>query len=218
MSKITYRMATVQDIPFLVDTIIEAEKSGTDILSYTTIFGLSEFQTREFISKMLAEEIDGCELSISSFLLAEVDGQTAGAVAAWLEGVGGTPSSLLKGNLLNYTLPKSVLKKARGVNSIIKTLYIENIYNTIQIGLVYVEANHRGQNIVSLLIDKQINNLVQLNTHPEAAYVQVFGGNDVAIRAYEKAGFRKTMTKDSNDEEILKYMPANTKILMKREL
>ncbi len=42
MSDFIIRPATIADAPFLAETIIEAEKSGTDKLSYTTIFGLSE--------------------------------------------------------------------------------------------------------------------------------------------------------------------------------
>jgi len=36
-----FQSASIKDLEFLVSTIIEAEKSGTDKLSYTTILGLS---------------------------------------------------------------------------------------------------------------------------------------------------------------------------------
>ena len=218
MDNLVFRNATKCDIPFLVDTTIEAEKSGTDILTYSTIFGLSEEKTRKYMAKMFAEEVDGCELSISSFLLAVVDDNVAAAVAAWIEGIEGIPSTVLKGNLLNYTLPKAALEKAMSLNSIVRELHIEYINNTIQIGLVYVAKSFRGQNLVALLIDKQIENLLKINTKPSAVYVQVFGNNLKAIRAYQKANFRKVLVKESTNINTLKYMPANRKILMKREL
>ena len=218
MDNLVFRNATKSDIPFLVDTTIEAEKSGTDILTYSTIFGLSEENTRKYMANMFAEEVDGCELSISSFLLAVVDDNVAAAVAAWIEGIEGIPSTVLKGNLLNYTLPKAALEKAMSLNSIVRELHIEYINNTIQIGLVYVAKSFRGQNLVALLIDKQIENLLKINTKPSAVYVQVFGNNLKAIRAYQKANFRKVLVKESTNINTLKYMPANRKILMKREL
>ncbi len=218
MDNFIFRNATINDISFLVETIIEAEKSGTDILTYSTFFGISEDETRKYLANMLEEEIDGCELSISSFLLAEYDNQVVAAVAAWIEGIEGIPSTVLKGNLLNYTLPKEALKKAISLNAMVRELHIEYIPNTIQIGLVYVDKAYRGQNLVSLLIDKQIENLIQKNTKPTGVYVQVFGNNLAAIKAYEKANFNRILEKQSSSKDILNYMPSDTKVLMKREL
>jgi N-acetylglutamate synthase-like GNAT family acetyltransferase len=101
MNTINIRRATINDIPFLTKSIIEAEMSGTDVLSYATIFGLNYTEITTFISEMLSEEIDDCEMSISSFLIAEINGQTAAALSGWLENANGIPSAVLKGNLLN---------------------------------------------------------------------------------------------------------------------
>ena len=216
MNEVIFRNATINDVPFLVDTIIEAEKSGTEILTYCTIFGLTEDEARKYIAEMLSEEIDGCELSISSFLLAEKNGQIAASVGAWIEGIEGIPSAILKGNLLNYTLPKKCIEHALALNTFVRELHIEYITNTIQIGLVYVAAAFRGQNLVSILIDEQVTRL-RIN-HPDISeiYVQVFGNNIPAIKAYEKAKFIKQLVKESSNKEINKYMPSETKILMKR--
>ena len=46
MDQFIIRPASSNDIPFLVDTIIEAEKSGTSILTYNTIFGLTEIEVK----------------------------------------------------------------------------------------------------------------------------------------------------------------------------
>lgn len=218
MDKFTCRDATSKDIPFLVDTIIEAEKSGTTTLTYSTIFGISEEDARKYMALMLAEEVDGCEFSISSYLIAETENQIAAAISAWIEGAEGIPSTVLKGNLLNYILPKDALGCALSVKSILSDLHIENIPNTIQIGLVYVAKAFRGQNLVRLLIEKQINNLCQKNTKPMGIYIQVYGNNLAAIRAYEKADFRKVLVRKSTDDRVINYMPSDNKILMKREL
>jgi ribosomal protein S18 acetylase RimI-like enzyme len=218
MGDLVFKKATIKDIPFLVDTIIEAEKSGTEILTYTTIFGLSEEVTRNYLSQMLLEEIDGCELSISSFLLAFSENQIAAAIAAWVEGSQGISSNILKGNLLNYFLPKSCIEQARIVNSLTSDLHIEYLADTIQIGLVYVSQAFRGLGLASLLIEEQINRLTANRKQISKVYVQVFGNNTRAIRAYQKAKFSIQFTKESINPQILNYMPSSKKILMLREI
>jgi ribosomal protein S18 acetylase RimI-like enzyme len=218
MVEFIIREATTKDVPFLVETIIEAEKSGTDKLSYSTIFGLSEGEAREYIADMLLEEVDGCELSISSFIIIEKNGQIAAAAAAWIEGINGIPSTVLKGNLLNYTLPKEYIVRALSINHILRDLHIEYISETIQLGLVYVSTDFRGLNLVSLLIDEQVLRLRKVKPNITAMYVQVFGNNFPAIKAYERANFKAVMTKESSSEEIIQYLPSNKKTLMKKEL
>ena len=218
MPAFNIRKATVVDIPFLVDTIIEAEKSGTDILTYTTIFGLSEAEARKYIIDMLLEEVDGCELSISSFLIAQKEGQYAAAVGAWIEGYEGMSSSVLKGNLLNYTLPKACIEKAISLNKLVKDLHIEYIDNSIQIGLVYVSENFRGLGLANILIEEQLKQLLQIAPGITESYVQVFGNNKAAIKSYEKSRFIFHSERVSENKVIINYFPSGSKVLMRRGL
>jgi len=39
---ITFKKATLKEIDFIIETIIESEKSGTDRFSYSTLLDLSE--------------------------------------------------------------------------------------------------------------------------------------------------------------------------------
>jgi ribosomal protein S18 acetylase RimI-like enzyme len=217
MEDFIFRKAKNKDLPFLVETIIESEKSGTNILTYCTIFGLSEGETRKYIAKMLLKRVDGCELSISSFLLAEKEGNIVASVGAWIEGNEGIASNVLKGNLLNLTLPKKCFEHAISLDSIGRELHFECIPNTIQIGLVYVTPAFRGMNLVSLLIDNQIKRLTRHNRNISEIYVQVYGNNIPAIRTYERANFKIQLIKESANEDIINYMPSSKKILMKRE-
>jgi len=213
-----FRRAKIEDIPFLVETIIEAEKSGTSILSYTTIFDLSEQEAIFYISKMLEEEVDGCELSISSFFLAEFENDIAGAVAVWLEGENGIPSTILKGNLLNYTLPKKNLEKAKGKGQIIKDLHIDYQHLALQIGLIYVSTNYRGQHLAGKMIDFVLSDFKKNCPELHEMQVQVFGNNIVAIKAYEKVGFIIVLTKESKNYEIKSLLPDSVKVLMTRKI
>lgn len=216
--KFIFRNATINDAPFIVDTIIEAEKSGTDKLSYATIFGLSEEEVRKYLSDMLSEEIDGCELSISSFLIAECNGKTAAALSAWIEGIEGIPSAVLKGNLLNYVLPKKCIERAMTLNAMIREIHVEYLPNTIQIGAGYVASEFRGNKLLGLLNTEIIRRLLQIKPDILTVWAQIFSCNTPSIKTYEKANFIVVTTKESSNNEILNYLPSNKKIVMKKLL
>lgn len=218
MKEFVIRNATIKDVPFLVDTIIEAEKSGTDKLSYSTIFGLTEEEVKKYLTAMLNEEIDGCELSISSFLVAEQNGEIAAALSAWIEGLTGIPSAILKGNLLNYILPNECFVKAASINSIIREIHIEYTQNSIQIGAGYVSKEFRGNNLLGILNSEIIERLARANPDVSEVYAQIFGCNVPSIKTYEKASFKLIMVKEASNKEIINYLPSDKKILMKKEL
>lgn len=218
MSEFVLRNATIKDVPFLVDTIVEAEKSGTDKLSYSTIFGLTEEEVKKYLATMLNEEIDGCELSISSFLVAEKSGKIAAALSAWIEGLFGVPSAILKGNLLNYILPKECFEKATSINSIIREIHIEYTPNSIQIGAGYVSKEFRGNNLLAILNNEIIERLARANPDVSEVYAQIFSCNVPSIKTYEKANFKLIMVKEASNKEIIHYLPSDKKILMKKKL
>ncbi|MBN1414274.1 MAG: GNAT family N-acetyltransferase [Bacteroidales bacterium] len=218
MEEFIFRQATINDIPFLVDTIIEAEKSGTDILSYSTVFGIDENKSKEYIAKMLAEEIDGCEISVSSFVVAEYNRITAAALSAWVEGIKGVPSARIKGMLLNYLLPKECILRAASVDTILSGIYIDYIPGTIQKGAMYVAEEFRGKNLIGKLTNYIIEQL--RNSHPEVkeVYTQVFSCNIAALKVYEKNGFEIVKSVESGDSRIFLYLPSNKKYLLKKTL
>jgi ribosomal protein S18 acetylase RimI-like enzyme len=218
MSPNSIRNATLSDIAFLTDAVIAAEKSGTETLSYCTIFGLTEIEARKYVAEMFMEEIDGCELSVSSYLVAESENKVVAAVGAWVEGVEGMPSSILKGNLLNYTLPKHCIEKAAGLNHLSKELQLTYIHNSIQIGIVYVHESFRGLGLANILIEEQLRKLKQLSPEINEAYLQVFGNNTAGIRSYKKLDFGIYEEKFSDKAEIETYFPGRHKILMVRKL
>jgi len=212
------RPATINDIPFLVDTIIEAEKSSADILSWTTIFGLTEEETRGYLSDMLSEEIEGCELSVSSFMVAEQNGQLVAALSAWAEAVDNKPSSSIKGDLLSFVLPKECIQKALKINYLIHEVHIDYIPGSIQKGAGYVIKEFRNRHLFGILTEEIINSILKSYPDISQAYTQIYGSNFAAIKANEKAGFEIVMVKETFDLEILKYLPSNKKLLMKKEL
>jgi ribosomal protein S18 acetylase RimI-like enzyme len=213
------RKAHLNDIEFLVETIVEAEKSGSKTFTYHTIFDLDEAESKRYIRRMLEEEVDGCELSVSSFYVAVQNGVLIGAVSAWIEGLMGS-SSILKGNLLQVTLPKTCFKSIASLGAMLNELHFDYKNNTIQLGLVYLTAEARGKGLVKDLIHYAVADLKKSNPKIQCddVYVQVFGGNIPAIKAYEKVGFAVVDSKKSAYKNIEQYLPSNSKLLMKLKL
>jgi hypothetical protein len=218
MDEFVYRLATTGDIPFLVETIIEAEKSGTDILSYTTIFGLTEEEAKGYVADMLEEEIDGCELSVSSFMVAEHDGKVVAALSSWVEAKEGISSAELKGNLLGFVLPRESILKAASVSPVVRKIHMDYIPGTIQKGAGYVVKEFRHRNLFGLLTEKLVGHLLKSSPDVTEVYTQVFSGNIPAIKANEKIGFKIVDSIESDDETLLTLLPSNKKYLLKKVL
>lgn len=214
MSHFIIRAATVSDVSFLAKAIIEAEKSGTDKLSYSTIFNLSEDDVCKYLIDILKQEVDGCELSVSSFIVAEFDGKVVAALSAWVEGLDGIPSTILKGNLLSFTLPKESLTRAMILNEMIRELHVEYVPKTIQIGACYVKKEFRGNRLLGMLNKQIITRLLKENPGVNSVWVQIFSCNTPSLKAFEEAGFTVVTTRVSTKTEIENYLPSNKKYIL----
>ncbi len=213
MNEYTIREATINDIDFIIEAIIEAEKSGSETLSYSKVFNLNEAEIREIFHAMLLEEIDGCEFSISSYLIAETETEIAGTIGAWIENKE-NPSSFIKSNLIGYFLPKSSLAYAAQEAKVTSELIIDHVQEALSFVIVYVRPPHRGNNLFKLLADSHINR----NEGIAELSIQVMSNNLKAIKSYERYGFRKSFEIKSVNENIKRFLPYNEKILMKKSL
>ncbi|MBL0043474.1 MAG: hypothetical protein IPP33_03350 [Flavobacteriales bacterium] len=179
------REAILSDGDFLASAIISAEKSGTERLGLAALCGLSEERLRPLLGSMLAEEVDGCEFSVSSFLIAEIDGQQAAAVAGWVEGFSDdVPSMILKANLLAFTFPAECLARLRSHSSAVKDLQIEREPGSLQIEYVHVDDAHRGSSSQGLVRKDRFPDSAQLHRGgsrnrpiPSAFGTATYGGN-----------------------------------------
>ena len=127
------RKATLDDVEFIATVLIEAEKSMTNNFGLANFFELSEEDIRKYIIQILEEEVDGCEFSLSSFFVAEYDGEPVSALGGWLEGYyDEMPSTLLKANLVGYVFPKENVLRTRDKADIVKALQIEREMGTYQ--------------------------------------------------------------------------------------
>lgn len=212
MGNVTFRKAGSLDVGFIIDAIISAEKSGTDILPLSRIFEITETELQTLLQNILESETDGCELSLSSFLIAEVDGNKAAAAAGWIEGENELhlPSSLIKANLLNYFLPAERVSAAAHNASVIAGAIIERTAGTFQLEYIYTGYGYRGKGLAALMIKEHLKGVKP----GLKAEVQVFGNNPQAIRSYEKAGFMIESVHESKNQAATHFLPGTVKILM----
>ena len=212
------RRATAKDLDFLVEAVICAEKSGTDVLSYSTIFGLEESEVRRVLSVMIAENEGYCELSIDSFLVAEIDGEQAGAIAGWIEGADDIPSAIVKANLLFTFMPESVLINLRQVAPLLDEVHIPRIVGALQLESIYTVEKFRGQKIAGQIIEKHIEIAKQKNPDLNVAQIILSDVNESALNAYKNADFKLTLHKKSKNPFICKILPSSGNYCMEKSI
>lgn len=217
MNDYTFRKATESDAGFLADVVIAAEKSNSDKLSYATLFGISEEQAKSFITSMFEEEIDGCEFSIDSFLIAEYQGKPVASFGAWIEGLDGTPSKLLKSNLISFTFGKDCIEYLKSTSHVLQDLVTEREPMTLQFEYLFVDGSHRGKNLSDTIIQKHEEIARELYPELQKSQVQLYANNCNAIRVYERNGFEIAQTYRSDDSEVLNYLPFGEKCIMEKK-
>lgn len=215
-SRLRLRGAIAADIPFLVDGIIAADKSGTDTLSYCTIFNLSEPEFRSTLGEILAENVTGQELCVSDFKIAEVAGTPAAAVCAWVEGTGGKPSGVLKGNLLLHFIGRDRIAAAALKLKLVDELTLHRSPGSLQIESVYVAAAFRGRGLFGQLLAAQLDTCRKRWPATSKAQIVLMKGNTAALRAYERAGFAITQERRCSSPAILDLLPDSCKVLMEK--
>ena len=217
-SEYSIRKATIKDVDFLAEVIIGAEKSLTNNLGIANFFELTEEKVKELIIAMLEEEVDGCDFSISSFFFFFYGDKPVGALGGWIEGYfDGMSSNLLKSNLISFNFPKENLQKAQGkMDMIQEMLHIERPMGTYQLEYVYVDSDHRGKRITQQLMDVHLAYAKQLDPNVTKAQLSCFENNESIIRAHERNGYQRIKRYVCDNEDILKYLPFNVKVLLEK--
>jgi ribosomal protein S18 acetylase RimI-like enzyme len=212
------RQAIETDIEFIIETIIEAEKSHTDKLSYSSIFSLTIEEVKSHLKNILLLDFPGQELCYSQYLIAEFDNSIAGACCAWIEAEDDLESAVIKGNLLLTELGGERITSAKKYFPMLHQINIEREPATLQIVNAYVKPEFRGKGIIGKLILQHIDNYSKKNPNLKKVQLRPIKTNPQACRAYEKIGFQFVLEKTIDDKSALDILPSDTKILMEKIL
>ncbi len=210
--------ATEADLDFVTEAVFAAVKSGTNVLSYATLFEKSEEELKPLFRDMIEEDIEGQELWLSGFLIAKTDdGIPAATCCAWVEGEEGA-SSMLTAQVLSFGLGQEVYQKALEKHEIIESLRVDRTEGTLQFEHVYTALEFRGKGLAKQVIEKQIEQYKVQNSELTKAEIILFKTNESALKAYQKLGFETTFEQHSQHPEILNYFPADTRVLMNKDI
>lgn len=215
---ITIRRAAPADADFIAEAIIAAEKSGTGLLSYSAIFDLTEDEVRDVLKQVMDEEIEGQEICLSHFLIAEVNGERAAACACWVEAKEGVPSGQMKANIFYHVLGKEVWDKANEKLKAVAETNIDRSAEAAQIESVYTKEEFRGRGLTAMLIDEHLKHLRKNDPALSKAQVILLSNNTGAEKAYRKAGFEKAAERTGTSALLKEILPCNGKIMMERQI
>jgi GNAT superfamily N-acetyltransferase len=209
-----FTQATPTDIDFVTDAVFAAVKSGTDKLSYSTLFEKSEAKLRPIFEEIISEDIEGQELCLSGFLIAKNTNNIPTATCcAWIEGKDGD-SNTLTAQLFGYYFDIDTVQKVLNKAPIIEDLRVEREAGALQIEHVYTAPNHRGKGLAAQVIQQQIKQHKAQNPGLKKVQIILFKTNANALQAYTKMGFMVAQEVTSTHPDILNYFPSNTRVLM----
>ena len=219
-SKYIFRDATIKDLDFLSIAIIEAKKGGSDMVGLANLFELSEQEFKGYVVQMLEEEIDGCDFSISSFIIAEYEGQPVATFGGWIEGDNEDemPSALLKSNLIGFVIPIKNVQKASEKSHLLEKLQVERVEGTYQLEYGYTVPEHRGHHLIGKLIEKHLERAKASGKPVRKMQVLVYDNNIAAISAYLKAGFRVIQKLEAGNIDVLKYYPHDKELFLEKSI
>lgn len=233
MMDIVLRKAEGKDKDFVIKSIIEATKSGFDILSYATIFRMTEEEVLKLLADILDEDMEGQELCLGSYLIAEINGENVAAIGGWIEMESGMASHYITSNLLMHYMDRNLLMQAEPALRLVKETFIQREPGALQLEIAYLDneallemqrkdtftlEEFRKLDLVGKLIAEHIKLAKERNPNINRVQALFFQNNARSIRAYQKAGFAITKEAKCSNPAILEILPCDTKIMMEKEL
>ncbi len=211
------RDAVDSDVHFIAEAIMQAEKSGTERNGLTGMLGMSDKELIPIMEEMLLSGVDGCEFSLSSFLVAESNNVPIGVCGGWLEGdnEGNNSSAFLKTNIMNYYLPQPNLDYMSSKATVLSGLGFDRKKGTYIIEYVYTSPEYRGKGVVSNLLQEHETKAVNCTNE---MYIQVCHNNVSAIKAYLKFGFKEYLSLTTISDEAKLILPDVSKLVMKKNI
>lgn len=212
IQNVSIRKAEENDVDFIIDTIIEAEKSGTDKIVSCGLFLLTEKKLREILKEILLKDIEDYEYSLSGFLVAEYKKEVIGALGSWIEELNDIPGSIIKANILipyldinNLSIIKNRLRKLNNFG-------IKREKGAIQLEYGYVVPEFRRRGVFTKLIKENIKKHFNGNFNPNKVETVLSKDNYKSFNCYNKLKFDVSFEVKTEDEELLQIFPYDTKV------
>ena len=217
IDNLVIRQADERDIDFLTESIIESEKSGTDVVSSCRIFGLTEDKFKEIIGKALLEDIPDYDYFLSGFFIAETEGQYVGSIGSWIENADET-SGIIKTSILLPYLDKEKIKEISLNSCLVKGLTVNREPGALQLEYDYTRKEFRRQGVFSKLLIEAVVRNKTAHSGVKKVQVALFKENFKSLNAHIKLGFDIIEERHAGDPEIFKFFPYDTKLLLEADI
>ncbi len=202
------RNATKEDIPFIVNSIIEIEKTS-DSNTYNNLFDCDTETTKKYLTQFLEDDENlDTELSLNTYRVAEIDDKAAGCCSLvftnhhYYQNKGELFPVWLQRNHLDY-----FLENAKNLPDI-KNASEEKYF----VEYIFVDEQFRGKGMAKKMIDDQMTKIPAKNL-----YINVLENNISAIEYYEKLGFTKFKSLEIDNQEN-KIYPCLRKLILCKEI
>jgi len=213
IENLIFRKATADDIDFIVEAIIESEKSDSNMISSCKIFNFNENGFKDILKEILTQDIPNYDYYLSGFIIAELNGESIGTVGSWLESADGTASGMVKATVLFQYLGAAKFKEINKNTKVIKGLTLNREPGTLQLEHGYTKEKFRREGVFTNVIKRNIKENLQ---HHKFSKVQgiLFNENYKSYKAHLKLGYKVIEEKKVEDQDIFKYFPYNAKVLL----
>ncbi len=219
MSEYKIRRAKRSDAAFVAKVILSAERGNSSKVGLSTLFNITEEEVLNLMIEILESEVDGCEWSLSSFLITEFEDQPIAGLGGWIEGENeGVSSSMIKSNLLNFIFPKRSLDYLMERAEILVPFRFDKEMGSLQLEFVYCSSEHRGKRICQKMIEEHIKLAKATDPSIANSQMQPYTNNHSAIKLFERSGFSGTKLFKSNHPDVMNFLPGDEKLLMERKL
>lgn len=213
LNSFRFRTANTDDLEFIIEAIIESEKSGAELIGTCLIFGISEEEYKNILAEVLMEDVGDYEYSFKGFLIAESNDEYLGTSGSWIEKLDGVSSGIMKTSILTPYLSEQKIGEMRSNMNIINALTIPREPFAFQLEHIYIRKNFRNRGLFSILIKENIKR--NLTRYPfNKVQTILFDKNLASFYAHLKFGFEVIEKKAAADKEVLKYFPFDSKVLM----
>ena len=214
------RPATLDDLAFLLHAIRATEHLETlaAVSMYEIIYGLSGFELDALLAECLSGDHEGHQLSLRSFLIAELDGMAVGCCARWVEGAGVKASGARVAMIVSRFIG---IKRWRAQSDSVRAISDSSPPRTVgalQLESFYVDPNFRGDGIAGRLIEAAIRAVRPTDNMSKLAEISLLRENESAARAYRKVGFEPTGAPVEATTEFVKLTGSSGLLQLRKEL
>lgn len=202
------RPAHEKDIPFIIKGILEIEKINKNDNTYNRLFGTDTVKTIDYLTKIFEDEENiGTEISLDTFIIAEIEGVPAGFCCLihtdknyYLNKGEIFAIHLENKDLQHFTQKASVLPNHRK--------YSENKYF---IEYIFTHEDFRRRGVAEKMIEYQT-----LKTSSHSIHINVFENKPETIRYYKKLGYKEQI-KTPIDTHTNSIYPSKHKIILMKK-